>query len=175
VEDLALEVLQSLDRRHRGHVQRTRGHDEVTAVDGVAGLGADGPAPGAVIEVRLADLLPEADEGAQAVLVRHIQDVVVDLAPVGVAVRPVRLGGEGEGIQVGLHVAGRPRIGIEVPGAADVLALLQDDKVIDARLAQLDRLAQATEAGAQDGDFHVLGLGLDGSLARHVRNPAFRY
>ena len=53
-----------------------------------------------------------------------------------------------------VHVAVRPHAGVteQVPGAADVVALLQNHKVVKTGLFQLDGHAQAGKTGADNGD-----------------------
>ncbi|MCY1369407.1 hypothetical protein D9M69_564450 [compost metagenome] len=48
------------------------------------------------------------------------------------------------------HVAGRAGVAVVAPGAADLAALLEDQKVVDAGLLQLDGQAQAAEPGTDD-------------------------
>ena len=48
------------------------------------------------------------------------------------------------------HVAGAARVGVVVPGAADVVAALEHDEVVDALLLEADRHAEAGEAAADD-------------------------
>ena len=50
-------------------------------------------------------------------------------------------------------VAGRARIGVVAPGAADAVGLLEDDEVVDPRLLELDARRQAGEPRADDDRF----------------------
>jgi hypothetical protein len=56
---------------------------------------------------------------------------------------------------VGGHVALAARVGVVPPGAADVVGALEQDEVLDPRLLEADRHAQAGEAGADDRDLDV--------------------
>ena len=55
-------------------------------------------------------------------------------------------------VDVGLDVALCARVPVPVPGAAEVAALLDDAKVVDARLPEPGAGDQAGEAAADDGD-----------------------
>ncbi len=67
------------------------------------------------------------------------------------------------------HVAGAPWIGVEVPGAAYVVATLEDDEVIAALAEQADRRPEPGEPAADDRDVD-LGLGAAlGALGLRLR------
>ncbi len=56
---------------------------------------------------------------------------------------------------MGRHVAGRARVGVLAPGAADVVGLLEDGEGIDAGLLEVHAHGDAGEAGADDHDRKV--------------------
>ena len=64
------------------------------------------------------------------------------------------------------HIAGRAGVGVVAPGAADVVAALDDEQVVAAVLDQPDGGAESTEAAADDEHADVLALGTAGSPAR---------
>jgi hypothetical protein len=64
--------------------------------------------------------------------------------------RPVRALGEGELVAERRDVDGDPRIRVPVPRAADPVARLDDEVVVDAGVVELDRRAEAAEAAADD-------------------------
>ena len=59
-------------------------------------------------------------------------------------------------VHVALDVAGRARVAVPVPGAAEVAALLDDPHVLHAGLAQPGADQQAAEAAADDGHLHLV-------------------
>ena len=75
---------------------------------------------------------------------------------------PARIRGEGERIDMGLHVAGTTGVVVVAPGAADRLGLFGDDEIGHAGLPQADRHAEARKAGADDGDIGIDGRGCVG-------------
>ena len=97
-----------------------------------------------------------------AVAPRHVLHVGLDLCSRRVAPRPVRVGREGELVEVRGHVAGDARIGVEVPDAADPVAALEDRHVVVALPAEHHGRADPAEAAAHDGH------------RRHVRKESCR-
>ena len=84
--------------------------------------------------------------------------------------RPVAALGEGEGVEVARHVAGRAGVGVVEPGAAEVGRALEDRDVLDAVTAQLDRGGDAAEARADDQHAQAaLPLGCDPISATDTR------
>lgn len=59
-----------------------------------------------------------------------------------------------------------PGVGVPVPGAADVVAGLEDDEIVEAGPGQFDRRSDTGETGADHHDLVVGGLelGFDRSL-----------
>ena len=77
---------------------------------------------------------------------------------------------ERERVELARDVAGRAGVGVVAPGAADVGALLDDDEVGLAVLLELDRGAEAGEAGADDEVVDVrVGEGLGSWRRRYWR------
>ena len=87
---------------------------------------------------------------AHAVLVGDAPQVVADLGLARVGLAPLRVGRERERVEVRRHVAGAARVGVVVPGAADVVAPLEHGEVLDPLLLEADRHAEAGEAAADD-------------------------
>ena len=102
------------------------------------------------VEVEPVDLDAELDAPAQVECVDHVLDVLADLTGRGVGPRPVRVLRERERVQQRRDVARRTGIRVVPPGAADAVGALEDDEVVDAGLGQLDRGAEAGEAGTDD-------------------------
>jgi len=56
------------------------------------------------------------------------------------------------------HVAGAARVGVVPPGAADVVALLEDHQAqVSMVAAELDGCGETAEAGSDDRDIDVHG------------------
>ena len=94
----------------------------------------------------------EADVRHHAVAVRAVAQVLEDLGLRREGARPVRVGREGERVEMRGHVAATARIGVVAPGAADVRGALEHREVELALLPELDCHAEPGEAGADDDD-----------------------
>ena len=92
----------------------------------------------------------------QPVFLGAMFQIRLDLVLLGIHPAPVRVLLEGEGVECRLHVTGTPRVVVLVPGATDVVTLLQDHEVVVAGFLEFDGHAQAGESGADDGDLCVL-------------------
>ena len=110
-----------------------------------------------------------------------------DLVGRGVGPGPRRVLDERERIQQRRNIAGRTGIRVVPPGAADAVAALQDDEIVDAGLGELDRRADAGESGADDEGVVDVGahrqaagswvtsltqVGTDGSSGRGYRSES---
>src|SRR3954452_20689166 len=93
----------------------------------------------------------EAHPGDDAVVLRDLAQVAVDLRLLRVCVGPLRVECEGEGVEVRRDVAAAAGVLVGPPRPADVVHLLDDD-VLDALLGELDGRTDATEPGADDDD-----------------------
>src|SRR5882757_4017506 len=136
--------------------------EEEAAAVGLFGpvlLGGDGPGVVRGVPVRRADVGAEPDVLIDAVLVRGGVQVLPDVLAVG---HPFWAGprlpreAQGEDAAVRAHA----RVAEQVPGAADLLAALQDD-VAGSGIALGDAVsrAQAREARADDDDVNVCRFG----------------
>src|SRR4029079_559954 len=76
----------------------------------------------------------------------------MDLVAHRIQAVPVRIGRERERVEVRGDVALAAGIAVHEPGAADVLAALDHDEVVEPPLLQPDGHAEAAEAGADDRD-----------------------
>src|SRR6185503_19105307 len=92
---------------------------------------------------------------------RGVLEVGLDLGLRRVAARPARVGSEGELVEVRGDVAGRARIGVVVPDAADPLAALEHGDVVVAGALEHRGGADATEPAADDS--HRTRSGAHGS------------
>jgi hypothetical protein len=137
--------------------QRSGGRDEEPRRVGGLGVGGDDPAGGALVEARLDHGGPEADAVDDAVVAGDAAEVVEDLVLGREAAAPPGVGRERERVEVGGHVAGRPRVGVVPPGPADVVAAFEQHDVVDARVDHPDGAAEPGEAGADHEHLVVLG------------------
>src|SRR3546814_2099827 len=62
-------------------------------------------------------------------------------------------------VDIGFDVARGTGIAVPIPDAANVTRLVDDPKVVDARLHEFDRGLQAAPAAADDSDFDILRNG----------------
>ena len=153
VERGALEGVEALDVGHGRDVQRPGAPDHDARAHLRAVGDPDGPAR--AVPFQVGDLRAEADAVAEAVAVGDVLQVRPDLGLAGEQPRPVRVGGEGERVEVALHVAGAAGVGVVAPGAAEALPLLQHQEVGAAGLGQPHRRPQPGEPAADDDDVHV--------------------
>src|SRR5690606_17568437 len=110
------------------------------------------PAPRLVVVLHRVDGRVEADVLAHAILVGGALHVGPDLRLRREHARPAGVELEREGVHVRGHVAGAAGVGVVVPRAAERLALLQHDEVVESVLLEPDRHAEAGETGADDDD-----------------------
>ena len=96
---------------------------------------------------------------AQPEDVRDVLQVGADVLLPGEGARPVGVGREGEGVEVGRYVAGAAGIAVVPPGAAHRAGPLQDDEIGDAFAAQPGGGPQAPESGSDHRHTNVLLLG----------------
>ena len=99
---------------------------------------------------RYVRLGPEPDMRPDPVFVGDLFQIGEDLGPGRVAARPALPGGERERVEVRGNVAGRARVGVGPPDAADAVGALEDGEVADAGLEQLDAHADAAEPRPHD-------------------------
>src|SRR5439155_11456011 len=107
------------------------------------------------VERGVAHLGAEADARAQPVFVGAVAQIGEDLGLRREAARPVVLGLERERVEVRRNVAGRARVAVLAPAAADLVGFFEDDEVVDARAPERDGHAEPAEAGPDDR--HVAG------------------
>jgi hypothetical protein len=101
----------------------------------------------ALVELGRLDAGAQPQVRAQAVLVGQRVQVGQDLGLGREAAAPPA-GLERERVQAGRHVAGGAGIGVIPPDAAQVLGLVHDQEVVDARPLERHGHAQAAEPGA---------------------------
>ena len=126
------------------------------------GAGLDPPALRGVVPGGLQQAAAEADVRQQPVLAGDPSQVVADLGLPGEGAGPVRVGREGQRVQVRRDVAGAARIGVVPPDAADLLLALQHGEVLAAALERVRR-GQPAEARADNDDAEVLWPGSSAS------------
>jgi hypothetical protein len=92
----------------------------------------------------------EAEVRAQAERIGDPLEVREDLGLLAVRALPLRVRRERVRVEMRRHVTRGARIRVLAPGTADALALLEDEEVMKARLAELDTRAQSGEPRADD-------------------------
>ncbi|SKV31435.1 Uncharacterised protein [Mycobacteroides abscessus subsp. abscessus] len=114
--------------------QRSGCHHGATPGEDLTGGGIGGPHPGAVVECQPGDIDTEFDEASQLVFVDHALDIAEDLRAARVRPGPLRVLFEGIRVEQRRDIAGCSGVGVVAPGAADIVAALQDDKILDSLL-----------------------------------------
>ena len=161
VERVALEGLDACDAGQFRHVQRPGAHADELRGEGIAAVGADGPARFRLVPIETHDLGVEQRVVVEAVLLADALAVREDF-------RRMR-------VFLGRHVAGffeqrhvdhrgrialRARIPVPVPGAAEVAALLDDADILNAGFRQPRGGGEPGKAAADEGEGDVVGLRL---------------
>ena len=131
---------------------------------------ADDPVRRCLVPARVRDLGAKRICGSRPCRRAQSLEVAQDVGLVGVFVRPVGLRGERERIEMRGHVAGRARIAVGAPHAADAIRLLQDDEVGEAGLFEPDAEPDPAEPGPDDHNARrasdrPCGVSIDASCA----------
>ncbi len=149
VEDLALEPVETVNVRQCRLGERANGRDHE--------IRRELPLRSAHVPPRLvlvpSDLL---NFDSEPMPVKHVVlsgnplDVGLNLGLFGVRTAPTGVRREREGIQVRRHIAGRARVGVHPPRAADVISPLEDQEVGVPVLLKGDRGTEPGESGPDD-------------------------
>ena len=154
VEHGAGEGLQPLQRRLLGVHEPAGGRDDEVVLLLAPVVGAQ--APDAVDPLGLGHARAKRRALADPEAVGDLVQVRPDLAPRRVALTPVRVGRKGVLVVARRDIAVQPRVGVRVPGAAEVVPLLVEVERLDAGHRELGGHADPRHAGADD---------------RHARRP----
>jgi hypothetical protein len=127
------------------------GDEQVELVD-LAVARVQAPAIGLGVEAGVGDRGAEPEVRRQAVLAGAVAQVGEDLGLLGEPARPVGLGLERVGVQVGGRVAGGAGVGVVAPDAARPVRPVEDRDVLEAGLLQGDGQPDPAEPAADDGD-----------------------
>ncbi len=152
VEGRAAKRVQPLDLGQRRRGEGADGaHQDVGLVEPACVVGHHPTAAPLVPAGRL-DAHARAQMGSDGEAIGALLEVAQDLGLRGVRLGPVGLEGEGIGVEMRRHVAGRSGVRVEPPGPAHAVGRLEQNEVAPARLGQRDGQPEATGAGADDGD-----------------------
>ena len=77
-------------------------------------------------------------------------EIAEDLVALAMGAGPIEIGGEGEAVEVGLHIAGCARIAVRPPDAPGSCGPLDDHEIRDASFLEPNRHADPAEPGAHD-------------------------
>ena len=157
MEHLAGETVQARQLRDRRLGDGAAGVDEHVGGQR-SGAGLDPPALRGVVPGGLDQAAAEADVRQQPVLAGDPAQVVADLGLPGEGPGPVRVGREGQRVQVRRDVAGAARIGVVPPDAADLQLALQHGEVLAPAFEGVGR-GQPAEPGADNDDAEMLRHG----------------
>ena len=111
--------------------------------------------------------------GVEPALGGHRAQVIQDLLPRREAAAPPARP-ERERVQVRRHVTGQAGVGVVPPGPPEVVAAVDDEEVVDARLPQRRGHADPAEPGADHENLVRRLLGHGPSLARCAARPGSR-
>ena len=138
--------------RHGGLVQLAGGEDDRGRLVAAAVGGLDRPAARRVVPRAGGDLRVRDDLAVDAVVAGDAAQVLEDLGLRRAEPRPVAPRGVGEGVEVARDVAGRARVGVGVPGAAELGVALEQHDVAEPVALELDGGGDAAEARPDDHD-----------------------
>ena len=167
VEDLSTEGVDALDVGEPWLGQPAGPGDHAVG-DDVTRVGADPPHLVALVEGKVQDRDPEAEPVEHTGALGDPLEVGEDLRLRREGPRPAGVGREAEGVELAGHVARGAGVGVLAPGAAHGVALVDDQEVGEAVLVELDRGAEAREAGSDDEGAHA-ARERRGRLARRCR------
>ncbi len=160
VKGMTRERIDAWDAGELGSVEGAIAHDEESRRHPVAPIGVDGPAQSGVVPRNARHLRRQARALVQIELPGDAPAVFEDLGGAGVLLAGhVRGLLEQRKVDVGLDVTLRARVPVPVPGASEVATLLNDAKVVDARLRESCAGDESGETTADDGDPHIVGQG----------------
>ena len=149
VEDLALEPVEAVNVRQCRLGERANGRDHE--------IRRELPLRGAHVPPRLVLVPPDLlNFDSEPMPVEHVVlsgyplDVGLYLGLFGVRTAPTGVRREREGIQVRRHIAGRARVGVHPPRAADVISPLEHQEVGVPVFLKGDRGAEPGESGPDD-------------------------
>ena len=149
VEHLAAERVDAAHGRHVGLAQQPGGHHDRRGGE-VPVRGGDVPVSFRVVPTHRGDCGIEPDVGSQTEPVGAPLEVRLDFVAVGVGAGPVRIGGEGERVEVGGDVALGAGIRVVPPRATHGARPFQQHEVVDALRAQMVGESEAAEPGTDD-------------------------
>ena len=170
VKTLAGKALQARQARVERTIELATGTDQRPRAEYGAITGGHPPQGGGLVEARLGHFAVAANARSQAVFVDALAHVGEDLRLRRIASAPVGLRLEGKRVQVRRHVAGRAGVIIVTPGTAGFGALLEDQKILLALLAQAHSQAQTGETGTYDQHAQGRLLG-SGVMHCYLREP----
>ena len=157
VEGMALEIADARDPGQLGPVQGPIDHDHEAGADPVVAVGVDDPAPGRFVPDHPVDLGLQAGVVVEAVVFGDAAAVGEDLRRVAeLARRQVAELFQQRQIGVGLDIAGRARVAVPVPGAAEIGALFDHANIFDTGFPQPRAGQQAAQPAADDRHFHLV-------------------
>jgi hypothetical protein len=148
----ALEPVQAGDVGRARPAQLTGGSDQHVGLVLRASLQCQPPRAAVLVEGGGEHLRAEPDVPDHVEVPGDVAQVLMDLGLRGEAPRPVGLRRERQRVQVGRHVAGGTGIGVLPPDPADVVTLLEQHEVLDARLLEPHGGGEPAEAGTDDRD-----------------------
>ena len=157
VKGVTREILDALDTRELGSMERAVAHDEESSRDPVMPVGEDGPPKARAVPGDPGHLGGQARALVDLELPGDSTAMLHDLRSARVLLaRDVGRLLQQRQIHVGLDVALCSGISVPVPGAAEVATFFDDAKVVDARLREPGRRDEARKSTADDCNSDVV-------------------
>jgi len=158
VEHLPVEAVESGDVRPRRGVEQADGGDDDLRLVLPARCVSQPPARPILVPTGGDDLGRGPHLAADIESVVAVLDVAEDLGLGGIRAGPVGVRCVGQAVQVRRDIAGRARVAVGSPGAADTVVAFEQHHVVHADPGQLVGHGQTTEACADDRYFAALDL-----------------
>ncbi len=157
VKGVTLERLHARDARQLRTMQWAIRHHDETRFHPVAAIGLDDPARALLVPAQRLHLCLETRVAIEIELLADGTAVLEDLRRARIFLDwHVADLFEQRQVDVGLDIAGRARIAVPIPGAAEIAALLDNADVLDTSFAQTRAGEQSAEAATDHHDFHVV-------------------
>src|SRR5579859_1594519 len=158
VEARPREAFQARNGRERWLAERAIAEYEYLGNEGAPGR-REAPLLGVLVPRCVEQLGIPADMRGEVEASSAPAQVVQNLLLRREGVGPGRVGREGEGVEVGGHIASTAWVGVVAPGSTNFRGALKHYKVIDALLLEADRQPQPGESSANDGYADMFRVG----------------
>ena len=150
VKHVSFEVLDAVDLRISRIDQAADGRNHDACGEGVALRGRERPHAITFVKLRADDLGVASKMGVELPLIDKADQITLNLIPTRIATGPVRILLERKRINVRLHVAGAPWIGVVAPSPTHFARALEHDERLDSFLFEPNGCADPSEPRPDD-------------------------